>query len=157
MKIISTNHPGVPASCTGDTSVYSNIYWYDSPISEEVLDAEHIPILKEERNTNIDEKTHELITNGFIYASNVFSLSPEAQINWIALKQAVDSGLLTLPVNITTKDDLEYTISDTADLINFYGTGLVTKKAHIDSGRDLKILINAAVDETSVNSIEDTR
>ena len=157
MKLLAVNHHGVSASCDGDASIYANIIWYGLVVQESVLDDEYLPFLKKERNVMVDERTNELINNGFVHNGKVFSLSDEAQMNWVALKQASMSGFLTYPMGISTKDDREYTITGTTDLAAFYAVGLATIKAIIDSGRNLKVLIGDAVDETSVNSIQDTR
>ena len=105
----------------------------------------------------VDKRTNELIDVGFVYNGNVFSLSAEAQMNWVALKQADTLGFITYPVGISTKDDREHILVDTVDLVAFYVVGLATIKTAIDSGRILKVLINDAVDEMAVASIQDTR
>ena len=157
MKLLAVNHHGVSASCDGDTSVYANIIWNGPSVQKSVLDDEYLPLLKKEKCLMVDERTNELIEVGFVYNGNVFSLSDEAQMNWVALKQADTLGFLTYPVGISTKDDREHILVDTVDLVAFYVVGLATIKAVIDSGRILKVLINDAVDEVVIDSIQDTR
>ena len=157
MKLLAANHHGVSASCDGDASVYANIIWDGPSVQKSVLDDEYLPFLKKEKNMMVDKRTNELIDVGFVYNGNVFSLSAEAQMNWVALKQADTLGFITYPVGISTKDDREHILVDTVGLVAFYVVGLATIKTAIDSGRILKVLINDAVDEMAVASIQDTR
>jgi hypothetical protein len=39
----------------------------------------------------------------------------------------------------------------------FVGTGIGTLQAHLDSGRSLKISVNAATDEAGVDAVVDNR
>ncbi len=114
---------------------------------------------KKLRLNEIDNRTQELILQGFSFGSPVetFSLSEPAQTNWIGLKQAADAGMITFPTSVSTKDDGEYSIADAAELANFYGAGLAAKKSHLDSGRSLKISINSAADEAAVDAVVDSR
>ena len=107
-----------------------------------------------ERNAEIDTRTQELILGGFTFDSQVFSLSERAQINWTGLRTMED--VLTWPVSITTMADSAYSLTQ-ANLVPFLGTGLAVKQSHLDSGRALKIQINAAVDEAAIDAVIDTR
>jgi len=157
MMILSRKHPGVAATCNGDTSVYSNITFESTVITKETLDAKYIDCYKANKNLLIDNRTQELISQGFVYNGSTFSLSSNAQTNWIGLKQASSLGLISFPYDVTTKDDLQHSIIDEADLTAFYATGLGTKSAHVASGRALKILVNAETTIEGVDSIVDNR
>ena len=58
--------------------------------------------LKTYRYSEIDNRTGELIGQGFTYATKTFSLSLNAQINISALNQSRDE--LTYPINYNTID-----------------------------------------------------
>jgi len=120
-------------------------------------DAEPLAELKARRYQEIDERTGELIAAGFTYDSVVFSLSANAQTNWIGLKQAADLALLTYPFGVSTKADAEYFLDDDTDVNNFYATGLGTKVAHLASGRALRNQIIAATTKAEVDAIVDER
>lgn len=110
---------------------------------------------KKLRLNEIDAKTQELIvTNGFAFDSKNFSMSPEAQANWIGLKTM--ESLLTFPVEITTSDDEAYSLTQ-ANLNAFCGTALAAKQVHLDSGRALKVQVKNATDEAGVDAVVDNR
>lgn len=161
MKIISKKHPATHANCDGDPTVYSNITWISTSIPQATLDNDYLDVLKEERLTEIDKRTGELISLGFQYTNangtETFSLSELAQINWIGLNHADVKDTITYPLGVSTKDDGEFELIDAPDVTTFFMTGVGTKKAHIDSGRALKVSIKNAVDEAAVNAIIDNR
>lgn len=112
--------------------------------------------LKLYRYNEIDNRTGELISMGFTYATKTFSLSLNAQINISALNQSRDE--LTYPINYNTIDDTStYSVADAIDLHNMYLTALNVKKGHLDAGTALKDQIRAAVDIPAVNAIIDNR
>jgi len=114
--------------------------------------------LKAYRYMLIDQKTGELISNGFVYATLTFSLSQNAQINILALDETRDDPALTYPIVYNTIDDLDsYDVVDATDLHTMYLTALATKKGVMDSGTALKQQIRDAVDIAAVNAIEDNR
>ena len=112
--------------------------------------------LKAYRYELIDKKTGELITQGFPYASKIFSMSANAQSNLLGAYSAKE--LLTYPVSWNVKDDSEtYQIADATEMATFFMTALATKKAQQDSGTVLKAQITVAVDIPAVNVIIDNR
>lgn len=142
----------------------------------------HVPVdledLKKKKNALIDEKTKELIYAGFAYDNNVFSLSSNAQRNWLALNSvwsanffvtqelnptftpaqvydAVESSLYPSPV--TTLDDLEYIFNTYAEYVTFFNAIFAFANGHYLSGRALKEQVNNAVDQAELNSIIDNR
>ncbi len=117
-----------------------------------------LEIAKHKKNLKIDHRTSELILEGFVYDSKQFSLSMPAQTNWIGLKQAVDEAVLTPPIDVGSKDDKEeYELTAAADVTAFYGAALGAKKGHLDSGRALKLSVEAATDIAGVDAVVDTR
>lgn len=139
--------------------------------------------IKETKNKEIDERTQNLMDFGFSHETKIFSLSNNAQRNWIgivtyldilyteaiansdprpttlseefAIKDAVDSAVF--PIGVSTKDDGEYDITDIADLKVFYQTGFGTANSHYMSGRALKQLVNDATDAEGVAAVVDNR
>lgn len=110
------------------------------------------------RYNEIDERTYELISEGFTYAGKIFSLSENAQTNILALDNTKDDPALAYPIVYNTIDDLDtYNVADATDLHNMYLTALATKKGHLDSGTSLKQQIRDAVDEAAVDAIIDNR
>ena len=111
------------------------------------------------RYTEIDNKTGELVVQGFEYpasSGNIFSLSQNAQINISALNQSRDD--VAYPITYNTIDDInEYSVTDVTSMHNMYLTALATKKASIDSGSALKAQIRAAIDRAEVDAIIDNR
>ena len=113
--------------------------------------------LIEEKIVEIDKKTQEIIDKGFSYNGKVFSLSSNAQLNWLGLKLGDAENLVLFPVSITTKFDEEYKIIDKDEMKVFYGMGLGYVKSIVDAGRDLKISAKAATSIEELNNIKDNR
>ena len=113
---------------------------------------------KELRYKEIDNRTMELILDGFNYLGKVFSLSQNAQINILGLDETRDDPALTYPITYNTLDDLDtYLVTDATDLHTMYLTALGTKKAVVDSGSNLKALVRDSIDANSVLLIVDNR
>jgi hypothetical protein len=113
---------------------------------------------KKKRKKKIDVKTSKLISNGFTHNGKKFSLSPEAQINGTGAKSASSEvGAINYPLTITQDDDYGYDVNSTSELNAYHLDGLGTKKSHLDTGRDIKIQVNDAVDEAAVDAITDDR
>lgn len=124
----------------------------------EIMDKSSLTLeeYKVEKFKDIDDRTNELITQGFPYNGKVFSMSFSAQINITALYQSKD--LLTYPIKYNTVDDLDtYNVVDAADLANMYFAALTTKKGHIDAGTALKDLVRVAATKEEVDLVIDNR
>jgi len=111
------------------------------------------------RFKEVDQRTGELISEGgFTYLGKTFSMSSNAQTNILALDATRDDPAMTYPILYNTKDDLDtYEVPDSANLHGMYLTALGTKKAHTDSGSEIKSLLRAAVDENAIEAIIDNR
>lgn len=112
---------------------------------------------KASRNRKIDSKTGELIDQGFEYDNVVFSLSQNAQRNWLAIYTASMDPNMPYPVVISTAVNEEYTLASPASISAFYWTGFAVLKGHYDSGRTLKIQANNATDHAGVDAVSDDR
>lgn len=131
----------------------------DKP-SADTLIQDHVAVslldYKHNRYVEIDNRTGELISVGYVYNSVRFSLSQNAQINISAVNQTRDE--LTYPISFSNIDDTEtYSVVSSADMHGIYLTALGTKKTHLDSGSVLKDGIRDAVDEAAVDLIIDNR
>ena len=146
-------------SATNKFIVYGDSIADQTTLDNIVLNHEAVSLdeYKLNRIKDIDQRTQELISNGFPYDGEMFSLSEHAQLNWIGMKTADISDLLTFPMGITTIDDKEYLIQSKTSLTTFYITGLGYKKAILDSGRSLKTQIKTAVDVAGIDGVIDAR
>ncbi len=105
---------------------------------------------------DIDRKTGELISQGFTYLSNQFSLSSTAQHNLNGLE--ISKDLLTYPVEYNTIDDTGvYQVVDATDMHNMYLAALTAKKGHLDSGSALKSQVRVSTDKAGVDAVIDNR
>lgn len=119
--------------------------------------ADNLAAYKHLKNLTIDDRTSELISSGFVYDSTRFSLSRAAQTNWTNIYYGTKDGIMTPPINVSTMDDGEYTLQDASGVTSFYGLGLSYIQAQYDSGRALKLQVNACSSYAGVDSIVDTR
>ena len=108
----------------------------------------------------IDERTSELISQGFTHATSVFSLSDSAQRNWLGLQIGVSSGIIgptEFPVGISTIDNESYELQDADEAVEFFTKALGTVKYWLESGRDLKVQVNNATTKAAIEAIVDNR
>lgn len=105
----------------------------------------------------IDNRTQELINNGFDFDGRNFSLSSNAQQNWTALATLNNSGMLTFPLAVTTANDDEYEFDNQTEFLQFIGTAFSTVNGHIASGRALKVAVRDAQNQTQLDAIIDNR
>lgn len=152
------------ASPTDNLTIYFDVALTAAEETEmDVLLVAHIALdlteYKSIRNTVIDDKTYAVILLGFTYDGEVFSLSDHAQHNWSQIKNDLSDGTLVsgdFPYKVTTIDDKEYLLTE-ANVSGFYDAGAAVIKVQVDLGRDLKILVTDAADETAVDAIIDDR
>ena len=107
--------------------------------------------------SEIDTNTRNIIHKGFDFNSEHFSLSDNAQKNWMGNLVAKGEGLVTFPLAVTTDDDAEYTISDETELVQFSATALAGVNTPIATGRALKLLVKAAATVEEVDAVVDDR
>lgn len=128
---------------------------------QETLDAivhAHVAISLDDnkavRIIQIDKRTDAIIAAGFLYDGNTFSLSTQAQMNWMGLYTLKD--LQTWPIGVTTAANETYQLA-LLNLVAFIATGSQVIKNAVGSGRALKIAINAATTQEELDAIVDTR
>ena len=113
---------------------------------------------KAQKNQAIDQRSGELISLGYSFAGEQFSLSANGQTNILALDTTRDDPALTYPIEFNTKDDLgTFSIPDAATLHGMFLTALATKKTHLDSGTLLKDQVRAATTIAEVEAVIDNR
>lgn len=113
-----------------------------------------LPSAKSLKVSEIDVKTETLISEGFQFDNETFSLSLEAQKNWLALKSL--ESMFTFPVEITTLDNKAYSLQQ-ANLDSFVGLGIQTVQGHLNSGRALKEQVCNATTLSEIDNIVDNR
>lgn len=106
------------------------------------------------RYNEIDGKTLLLISQGFSYDNEQFSLSLAAQNNWNTLKHSELDFIW--PVDISTIENGEYTLQQ-INLEEFWTAGRDVAKGHLDSGRALKLQVKNSNNESEVDAVEDNR
>ena len=86
------------------------------------------------KKDQIDKRTQELIFEGFSFAGLHWSLSINAQINWINLPQLPE---IVFPLAIQDINGNNYNL-EYSDRMNFYYTSVNIKNTHLQSGNALK-------------------
>ena len=109
---------------------------------------------KKRKKRAIDAKTVSLIVKGFTFDGDVFSTSIRAQINWNNLKHSESD--FTWPVEISTRNGGAYSLTQ-ANLPSFWLASRDHIKGHYDSGRALRVQVNAATTHAEVDAVVDTR
>jgi hypothetical protein len=106
------------------------------------------------RFNEIDAKTNALLSDGFTFDGQVFSLSVPSQINWTTLHE--QQGAFTWPVSVSTKNNNTYELA-LGDIEAFWVAGRDRVIDVLSSGRALKKLVFDAATESEVDSIIDNR
>lgn len=102
----------------------------------------------------VDARTREIIAAGFSFDGNSFSLSQQAQMNWLGLVTLQD--LFAWPMGVTNDADATYTLSH-ENLIPFIAAGSGVVAAAVGSGRALKVAANAAANQGELDAVVDAR
>lgn len=127
---------------------YSNI---DNP--KEEIESHLIGISKEKKYSEIDSRTGELISKGFVFDEKTFSLSANAQLNWSNILQLPESFF---PLDIMTVEEDVFTL-ELKDRTEFYLSAVNAKNKHLKSGSGLKIAVKRLQTLKEVNEFTDTR
>lgn len=114
---------------------------------------------KEDKIQLIDEKTKQIIERGFEFDNKTFSLSDNAQRNWIGIAAGISVGLYTeanFPFPLSTIDNKQYLLS-WENRFNFLGQ--VSQKIGLNKTIGT-VLKQACLDATTIEELEaiiDTR
>ncbi len=121
------------------------------------IDVDFVDEYREQRKTLTDIKTSALIEDGFTYDSVLFSQSAFAQHNWLGLFVKKADINYTGGKKVSTMDGSQYSIPDQTEMTNFWNAGQDAKEAHYDSGRAIKLQLNAATTIAAIDAIVDNR
>lgn len=125
----------------------------------DLINANLLAKAKSDKIDAIDARTVELIVTGFVYSGQILSLSVEAQSNitnaWAARNEAWFSS--SYPIEWSTKNGGSISLADATAIDGMYQAAFATKKAHLDSGRALKLQIDAATTLAEVAAVVDNR
>lgn len=113
-----------------------------------------IDLTREEKHYEIDQRTHEIIEEGFLFDGKVFGLDMRCQIEWVYLKMFEAEQVW--PARIKTMSGEIYYLQQ-ADLHNFALTAFNKIREAFDSSITLKENINMYSTEEEILNIEDTR
>lgn len=119
-----------------------------------VLAHDYISAYKSTVNEYVDTETERRISGGFEYPSSsgkVFSLSPNAQLNWLGLE--LKAALLPYPYIIRTFDEKDvYGIVNEADAHLMVDAAFIAKETSLTLGRMVKTAVEAAVSIAAVDT-----
>lgn len=104
----------------------------------------------------IDAKTDEIIARGFTFDGSVFSLSIEAQKNYIWFYILFSKGTLPDNTEVTTMGNLAYAIS-LSKAQAFFDTASYMIATILGSGRDLKVQVMSSNDIAALQAFVDPR
>ncbi len=109
--------------------------------------------LKELRYSEIDDRSQELIFEGFNFQGLKFSMSLSAQINWSNLFNIPDSHF---PLSLMDKNENIYSLQ-LSERVDFYASAMNHKNSILQSGSVLKAQIKNSITVSQINSIIDNR
>ena len=98
-----------------------------------IIAARALRVAKRSKFAAIDANTGRLISRGFAFAGQRFSLSLPAQATLLGIDHARNDAALVYPIAYNTIDDSEvFLIPDAATAHGFFLTALGTYRAHKD-------------------------
>lgn len=107
------------------------------------------------RLAQVDQRTQELIAQGFSHAGKVFSLSLPAQNYWADI---VNLPAENFPVEVNTLDDTStHFVLDLAEAGVMKGAAMAAVLTALASGTAVKNQLRAATTPAELDAIEDTR
>jgi len=117
-----------------------------------------LDLAKQRKNDAIDERTRQMISEGFDHDNRHFSLSAQAQMNLDGVQMAAEKSIINFPHKMSTDDDgIEYELADQGALDVVYGKAVGKIKQCMDGGRDLKNAVMAATTVEDVRAVADER
>jgi hypothetical protein len=158
VEVISSTEPTTCPNDVGHTVREDSlcITKIDVLLSEGVATQVTLDEYKAFKFREIDVRTGDLISQGFIYNTKLFSLSNNAQLNLLGVDIKRNDGILPITFNtIDDMDDVTFTTPEEVD--TFFMTALASKKAHLDSGTALKLSVRNATTELEIDAIIDNR
>jgi len=126
----------------------------------EVTEAEweeyKLPSIKAEKCLEINERTDELIAEGFDHNEVHFDLKQEDQLNINTLFNMMNAGI-SMTGQYFRGSEEDYHFINNADFILLVSEGNNVKTQAIESGAELKNAVNACTTIAGVDAIEDDR
>jgi hypothetical protein len=114
---------------------------------------------KKQKLMQIDERTREIINQGFEFDGVMISLSPNSQNMFTGLSLALEKGYIgeaNFPYEITTLDDNKYDLSwELRDM--FFGLVLYYISTRLAAGRALKVQVINTTTQEELDLIIDNR
>lgn len=123
---------------------------YEAPLDDQ----------KKTHKIQIDSKTSLIIACGFIYDTYCFSLSDSAQNNWNRLQGRYADGKLAFPQHVTAsinEDEVDYELTTATKLIAFMDVYDAAVEQAVNTGRALKLNIQAATTQEELDAVVDNR
>lgn len=142
---------------------------FDSQISagektalDAIVAAHALTATKKAKFAAIDDRTRELIAEGFTHLGKVFSQSTNAQLACGTMGAMIGNSLLVepddFPIVLNTIDDLDtISLPDIAAAKAFFDSMGTSSRLHIASGTSLKDDVRAAGTVAAVQAITDSR
>ena len=134
-----------------------------SDAEKAAVDEADFEALRTAKIAGIDQRTSDLIDNGFSFNNSEggvsrFSLSIAGQMNLTNMLMIRDSGLLVYPVLYASKDDKTFaSLANASDVVAFYGAAFAHLGGCRLSGTLLKVQIMECSTVAQLNLIVDTR
>ena len=124
---------------------------------KDVVDEEELPGFKQEKIDAIDDRTSELICEGYEFDGKIFDTDPNAQFNWKNMFDLTNAGILPFPVATCTKFNMHYEFVNQDSVNAFYLGGVGHIQGELASGRALKYQVLACTTKAEVDAIVDPR
>ena len=155
MIIIGNYFPNAQASIVGDPSVYENITWITTPISQVDLDVANLTKVKTDRIIELSASARQVIVNGFhssaLGSDYVYDSAPEDQLNLVGVvASGADTYFSCRDPNTLTKTYILHTISQLHQVI---ADGKDIKLAVLQKFTAKQAAILACTTESQVNVI----
>lgn len=136
---------------------------YNSGSGTSIEDYDEVEVLSPLRlfrYQEIDARTQELISEGFVHSgSNRFRIDTEALCRYQAMYLTRNDGSFSYPVLVTTYDDngVAEELSDAAEVSSFVLELCLGYIDLVSSGEDLKAQIASAATKAAIDAIVDNR
>ena len=125
---------------------------------KEDVDNADLITYKATKFSDIDRRTDELISQGFVFNQMQFSLSGPAQARMMGINQIRDDSAVIYPIRWNNIDDTDYyDIPNAETFRNFYLAGVGAYRSFVDSGTELKNSVRAATTPAEVDAVIDSR
>jgi len=125
-------------------------------VTFEDFQAQDIVFVKEAKCSQINQRTEELIVEGFIYNGVQFEMKIEDQLNINTLFSLLNNGMSMAGQYFRAAEEDYYFESD-EDFLGLIAAGSSYKSDYIESGAVLKNSVKACTTIEEVEEIEDTR